>query len=341
MSMSVGPITLTASGSTYVNMSCTAASGGTGPYTYQWYVSTTSGFTPGAGNIYTGATGLTLNAPDLATGTTYYFKVKATDSVAATAVSGQFAGTPLAVGSCSVQFLDYKAETTLTGNSQSMYKFLTPWTGDWSDMLAVKLSYLRAYDAHDMTLQCSGVSVDWLGDDPNCGKGVITVKCIPAWKLALLVPNSPFRIKGRAATEVFTINTRPGSSNPLKWADGSLVQNVDIKPTVRVPTLDLEIYGTRTAVNAWTYAQYSGCVNSDTFDGIPPGCAMMENASWSPRPLEDGVMTNDVGLPVKVRCLKVGSDYITWNHEWNETKGSWDQLAVPQFAAVAMSPLLA
>lgn len=58
----------------------TAATGGTGPYTYQWYRSTTTGFTPGGGNIIAGATSLTLNDSGLVPNTLYYYKVVATDT---------------------------------------------------------------------------------------------------------------------------------------------------------------------------------------------------------------------------------------------------------------------
>jgi hypothetical protein len=239
-----------------------------------------------------------------------------------------------------VQFMDYKAQTTITGNSGSTYRFLTPWTGDWSDMLATKLSYLRAYDAHDMTLQCDSVSVDYLGDDPNSNQGIISVHCMPAWKLALLVPNSVFRLKRRAGSESFTIHTPLTATTPLKWADGSNVTNTAILPVKKVPVIDVVAYGTRTSVTAATWASYSGCVNSDVFDGAPIGTVMFEGATTSPRQLEDGTMTNDVELSFKVRVLTVGGTTITWNHFWNETKGAWDTLAVPQFASVAMASLL-
>ncbi len=238
------------------------------------------------------------------------------------------------------QFLDYKAQTTLTGNSGSTYRFLTPWTGAWTDMLAAKLSYLGAYDAHDMTLQCDSVSVDYLGDDPNSNQGILTVHCMPAWKLALLLPNTPFRIKRRAGAESFTIYTPPTAPAPLKWADGSTVLNTAILPTIKIPTIDVVLFGNRTVVDASTWATYSGCVNSDTFDGMPAGTVMFEGATSNPRQLEDGTLTNDVELTFKVRVLTAGGVTITWNHFWNETKGAWDTLAVPQFASVAMSGLL-
>lgn len=76
-------------GSTTASVSVTAATGGTSPYTYQWYRSTSSGFTPGGGNIVSGATSLTLNDTGLSPSTTYYYKVISTDNVAATVTSAQ------------------------------------------------------------------------------------------------------------------------------------------------------------------------------------------------------------------------------------------------------------
>jgi hypothetical protein len=80
MSFAAGTISLVSVTSTTANLSCTAATGGTGPYTYQWYRSTTSGFSPGAGNIISGATSLTLADTGLIPGTLYYYVVVATDT---------------------------------------------------------------------------------------------------------------------------------------------------------------------------------------------------------------------------------------------------------------------
>lgn len=75
-----------------------AATGGTAPYTYQWHRSVTTGFTPGVGTAIAGATSLTLNDSGLIPNTQYYYKVVATDSVAATATSSQLAVATLATG---------------------------------------------------------------------------------------------------------------------------------------------------------------------------------------------------------------------------------------------------
>lgn len=81
MVLTAGIITQVSVSSTTASLSATAASGGTGPYTRQWYRSTTTGFTPGGGNIITGATALTLtNDGPLIPNTTYYYKVVYTDT---------------------------------------------------------------------------------------------------------------------------------------------------------------------------------------------------------------------------------------------------------------------
>jgi hypothetical protein len=92
MVLTAGVISLISVSDTTANLSATAATLGTGPYTYQWYRSTASGFTPGGGNLIAGATALTLADTGLIPNTTYYYKVVATDSVAATVEYAQVAG---------------------------------------------------------------------------------------------------------------------------------------------------------------------------------------------------------------------------------------------------------
>lgn len=93
-----GALSKVSVGNTTASLSSTAASGGTGPYTQQWYRSTSPGFTPGAGNIVAAATALTLNDSGLSPGQVYYYKVVYTDAVAATVTSEELAvqiGLPL------------------------------------------------------------------------------------------------------------------------------------------------------------------------------------------------------------------------------------------------------
>ena len=77
---------------TTANLASTAATGGTGPYTYQWHRSTVSGFTPGSGDALSGATSLTLaDGGPLTPGTTYYYVLVVTDTgTSGTINSAQF-----------------------------------------------------------------------------------------------------------------------------------------------------------------------------------------------------------------------------------------------------------
>ncbi len=80
MAITAGVLSQVSVGSTTASVAATAATGGTGPYTYQWYRSTTTGFTPGGGNIISGATALTYSDSGLIPNTIYYYKVVATDT---------------------------------------------------------------------------------------------------------------------------------------------------------------------------------------------------------------------------------------------------------------------
>lgn len=80
MAVTAGAITVVSKTATTAVLESAAATAGVGPYTYQWYRSTTSGFTPGVGNAISGATALTLEDSGLIPGTTYYYAVVATDT---------------------------------------------------------------------------------------------------------------------------------------------------------------------------------------------------------------------------------------------------------------------
>jgi hypothetical protein len=84
MSLAAGVITQTNVTDTSASFTATEATGGTGPYTHQWYRDTVSGFTPGPGNILSGKTDLTLDDSGLLPNTTYYYKLRYTDAVSAT-----------------------------------------------------------------------------------------------------------------------------------------------------------------------------------------------------------------------------------------------------------------
>jgi hypothetical protein len=97
MSLTAGAISLVQNSPTSPKLAATAATGGTGPYTQQWYRSQTSGFTPGGGNIIAGATALTLSDSGLVPGSLYYYKVVYTDTGASnvTVTATQLAVTSL------------------------------------------------------------------------------------------------------------------------------------------------------------------------------------------------------------------------------------------------------
>lgn len=80
MSFTAGVLSLTSVQATSALVASTAATGGVGPYTQQLYASTTTGFSPGPGNLIAGATLLTNNVTGLIPNTTYYFKMVYTDT---------------------------------------------------------------------------------------------------------------------------------------------------------------------------------------------------------------------------------------------------------------------
>jgi hypothetical protein len=80
MAFVAGALSQSSVSSNSAQLSSAAATGGVGPITYQWYRSTTSGFTPGAGSLIAGATALTLSDTGLIPNTVYYYEVVATDT---------------------------------------------------------------------------------------------------------------------------------------------------------------------------------------------------------------------------------------------------------------------
>lgn len=79
----------TAPGPTTVTVWCEEATGGFPPYIYQWYRDTTSGFTPGAGNLLAGKTDLILDDTGLEPDTDYYYVLVVTDSADGTDASNE------------------------------------------------------------------------------------------------------------------------------------------------------------------------------------------------------------------------------------------------------------
>jgi lysophospholipase L1-like esterase len=121
---------ITANSATVTN---SGASGGTSPYTYQWYRSTTSGFTPNSGNLVSGATSLTLNDTGLSASTTYYYVLVATDSVSAAADSTQLAITTSALAALVNGSLSHTSvgSTTATVVDSGASGGTSPYTYRW------------------------------------------------------------------------------------------------------------------------------------------------------------------------------------------------------------------
>lgn len=80
-SLSLGSLSTVTVSTTSVQVRGPDATGGTGPYLYVWYRSTTAGFTPAPGDQVAGWTTPTPPADTgLTPGTTYYYRMSATDS---------------------------------------------------------------------------------------------------------------------------------------------------------------------------------------------------------------------------------------------------------------------
>lgn len=113
--LSAGSATVTP-GDTLVTLAATPANGGDEPYSYQWYRSTSTGFTPGAGNIMSGFTSLTGTDTGRTNGTTYYYKLVVTDESGASATYAERSATPAVAGGDPDAWFeeDFSAYTSVT-----------------------------------------------------------------------------------------------------------------------------------------------------------------------------------------------------------------------------------
>lgn len=84
--LSAGTASFVSSGPGGISVTTSGATGGVGPYTYQWQRSTTSG--SGFSNL-SGATSASHTDTTASAGTLYYYRVVATDNLSATANSGE------------------------------------------------------------------------------------------------------------------------------------------------------------------------------------------------------------------------------------------------------------
>jgi len=87
MSVTAGALSAVKINANNAQLLSAVATAGTGPYTYQWYKSFTTGFTANAGTLIPGATSLAFTDTQLLPATQYYYKVIATDLGAGSATS--------------------------------------------------------------------------------------------------------------------------------------------------------------------------------------------------------------------------------------------------------------
>lgn len=123
MTLTAGVLSKISSGSTSDSLSATAATSGTTPYSYQWYRSTTTAFSPGAGNAVASATALTLNDSSLIPGTQYYYKMVVIDS-AATPASASYAQLPILMSNAP-QNQNQFAQSSLLGMADGLVNYNT------------------------------------------------------------------------------------------------------------------------------------------------------------------------------------------------------------------------
>lgn len=144
-------ISLTAKTDTTASLTAPEATGGTSPYSYQWYRSTASGT---LGSAITGATTRTLNDTGLSPSTSYYYTLRVTDSAAtpATADSNQLLVTTNAPAAYKIVCEgDSLTTENYAGAGNGWPKFL-------QDRLGTALASVAAYAANgnqisDMTTQ--------------------------------------------------------------------------------------------------------------------------------------------------------------------------------------------
>lgn len=114
MGLAAGALSSSNIGARSVSLTSAVATGGTTPYTYQWYRSTVSGFTPSGSNDIPGAVELSIVDEDLTPGTQYYYKVITIDSAA----------TPATVTSAQLSVLTLEADQDLSLNQFEQSPFL-------------------------------------------------------------------------------------------------------------------------------------------------------------------------------------------------------------------------
>ncbi len=141
MAFVAGAITVDGFTDTTADLTSADATGGTTPYTYQWYRSTVSGFTPGGGNILSGETDLVLADDGLTEATQYYYKVIATDaattplhatSAQASVLTADFAAGALSAANIGSRSVALTSAAATAGNTPVTYQWYRSQTSDFT-----------------------------------------------------------------------------------------------------------------------------------------------------------------------------------------------------------------
>lgn len=111
MGLAIGTLSKGTVGSTTAEVIATTATGGTTPYTYAWYKSLVTGFTPGPSNLIDDSDTLDYIDSGLIPGTQYYYKQIVVDSAA----------TPAAATSAELSVLTETGNQIMNQFSQSPY----------------------------------------------------------------------------------------------------------------------------------------------------------------------------------------------------------------------------
>ena len=139
-----------------------AATGGTSPYTYQWFKSLVSG---NAGTAISGATSLTFSDTGISPATTYYYTLVSTDSVPATVSSNQALGTTLAANAVLIGFI---GDSISYGSGSTSAPAADPIAG--TNAISKELAYLIAHgqpaSGYDQAIPGTKAS-DWLAGGAN------------------------------------------------------------------------------------------------------------------------------------------------------------------------------
>ena len=240
MSTTPGTLSKVSVGPTSSNLLLTAATGGQAPYTYQYYRSTTTGFTPGSGNLIAGATSLALIDTGLTPGTTYYYTALATDAnlvvgaqytelavvtpADASQDSNQFVQTPL-VGQVD-QKMSFNTQPAVIDDAETA----TLYAGQAVKQVATTSNIMHVVACTSATDRVDGF-INYNQKNPTFKAGM-AVEISRKGNVLYLMPTVTGTLPCAAQLDVVT----PGGVAPVVGSSGAeIVGEFYDKPTVGVP----------------------------------------------------------------------------------------------------------